>query len=138
MLSSAGVCRQVLQVAQRHSHDLCRFSLPDVPSWWRRQLHDVCAVGKVKKFARRQLMQFLLCSIPHCGLLFIEDDLLCVSPCSLPACHFLLDSRLLGLTLRCSAPVLCYRVSWTRGRLALAQEAVRVSPSVSFGLFCSW
>ena len=40
--------------------------------------------------------------------------------------------RLLGLTLRPSAPVCrCHRDSRTRGRLALAQEAVRGPPSLS-------
>ena len=44
----------------------------------------------------------------------------------LPTCYLLHDSRHLGLTLRPSAPVCCcHRVSWTRGRLAFAQEAVR-------------
>ena len=48
----------------------------------------------------------------------------------------LLDvSRLVGLTLRPSAPVCCcHRDSLTRGRLAFAQEAVRAS---SFSLFGS-
>ena len=32
------------QVAQRDSHDFCRFSLLDVPSRWRRRLHVVCAI----------------------------------------------------------------------------------------------
>ena len=44
----------------------------------------------------------------------------------LSTCYLLLDSRLFGLTLGPSAPVsCCHRVSWTRGRLAFAQEAVR-------------
>ena len=44
----------------------------------------------------------------------------------------------LGLTLRSSAPVFCcHRFSWARVRLALAQEAVRVSPSLSPRFFCS-
>ena len=47
-------------------------------------------------------------------------------------------SRLLGLTLRPSAPVCsCHRVSLTRVRLALAQEAVRVSSASSRLFFCS-
>ena len=53
----------------------------------------------------------------------------------LTACYLLHDSRLLGPTLRPSAPVCrCHRDSWTRGRLALAQEAVRC-PSLSVSLF---
>ena len=64
-------------------------------------------------------------------------------------CHFcapfcsrncLLDvSRLLGLTLRLSAPVCsCHRDSLTRWRLALAQEVARVVSSASSRLFfCS-
>ena len=36
----------------------------------------------------------------------------------LPTCYLLHDSRLLGLTLRPSDPVCCYRVSWTRGALS--------------------
>ena len=52
------------------------------------------------------------------------------------ACYLLHDSRLLGPTLRPSAPVCrCHRDSWTRGRLALAQEAVRCPPSLSVSLF---
>ena len=61
----------------------------------------------------------------------------------LPLCHFrvlscsrvcLLDvSRLLGLTLRHSAPVCsCHGDSLTRWRLAFAQEAARVVSSASF------
>ena len=47
----------------------------------------------------------------------------------LPTCYLLHDSRLLSLTLRPSAPVCCcHGVSWTRGRLAFAQEAVRCPP----------
>ena len=56
----------------------------------------------------------------------------------LPTCYLLHDSRLLGLTLRPSAPVCCcHPVSWARGRLAFAQEAVRVSPSLSSRFSCS-
>ena len=47
MLSSAVVAPLLLgfsQVAQRHSDELCRLSLLDVPSWWRRQLHVVCVI----------------------------------------------------------------------------------------------
>ena len=56
----------------------------------------------------------------------------------LPTCYLLHDSRLFGLTLRPSTPVCCcHRVSWARGRLALAQEAVRVSPSRSCRFSCS-
>ena len=40
------------QVAQRHSHDLCRFSLLDVSSWWRRQLHVV----RANKYVRPPLL----------------------------------------------------------------------------------
>ena len=40
----ASIVARFSQVLQRHSHDLCRFSLLDVPSWWRRQLHVVCAI----------------------------------------------------------------------------------------------
>ena len=49
----------------------------------------------------------------------------------------LLDvSRLLGMTLRPSAPVrCCHRDSLTRGRLALAQEAARDASSSSSHLF---
>ena len=47
----------------------------------------------------------------------------------LPSCDLLHDFRLFRLTLRPSALVFCcHRVSWARGRLAFAQEAVRVSP----------
>ena len=50
----------------------------------------------------------------------------------LPTCYLIFDSHLFGLTLRPSAPVCCcHRVSWARGRLAFAQEAVRVSSSLS-------
>ena len=53
-----------------------------------------------------------------------------------PSCYLHHVSRLLGLTLRLFAPVFrCHRVSWARGRLALAQEAVRVSPFVFFSIF---
>ena len=57
----------------------------------------------------------------------------------LTACYLLHDSRLLGLTLRPSAPVFRrHRVSWTRWRLAFALEAVRASPfSLSPRFFCS-
>ena len=73
---------------------------------------------------------------PHCGLLPIEDDILFALPRYLPTCHLFCDSRLLGLTLRHYAPVFrCHRVSWTRGRLALAQEAVRVSLFIIFSIF---
>ena len=81
------------QVAQRHSHDLCRFSLLDVPSGWRRQLHVACAhlvrvtstlaVGRVATFARRWLLQLLRCSSTHCGLPPNTDDLLSVRSCCL-------------------------------------------------------
>ena len=47
-------------------------------------------------------------------------------------CYLLHDSRLLGLTLRPSAPVCCcHRVSWARGRPALAQGS-RALSSFSF------
>ena len=66
----------------------------------------------------------------------IEDDLLFALVCYLPTFHLFCDSRLLGLTLRHYAPVFrCHRVSWTRGRLALAQEAVRVSLFFIFSNF---
>ena len=46
---------------------------------------------------------------------------------SCPRVCLLVVSRLLGLTLRPSAPVFCcHRDSLTRGRLAIVQEAVRV------------
>ena len=48
-------------------------------------------------------------------------------------CYLLHDSRLLGPTLRPSAPVCCcHRVSWTRRRLALAQETARCPPFILF------
>ena len=54
----------------------------------------------------------------------------------LTACYLLHVSRLLGPTLRPSAPVCrCHQDSWTRGSLALAQEAVRCPPSLSVSLF---
>ena len=84
-------------------------------------------------------MPLLRCSIPHCGLLPVEDDPFVALSCFLPTCHLFLDFPPLGLTLSPSAPVFrCHRYSWTRGRLALAQEAVRVS-SLSFSsiFFCS-
>ena len=48
-------------------------------------------------------------------------------------CLAVLPTRyLFGLTLRPSAPVCCCdRVSWARGRLAFAQEAVRCPPPLS-------
>ena len=96
------------------------------------------AVGRVAKFVRRQLLHLSRCSITHCGLLPIENGLLFALPCYLPTCHLFRDSRLLGLTLRPSAPVFrCHWVSWTRGSLALAQEAVRVSPFSLSSIFCS-
>ena len=50
-------------------------------------------------------------------------------PVVLPTRCLLDVSRLLGLTLRPSAPVYrCHRDSFTRGRLALAQESVRGPP----------
>ena len=53
----------------------------------------------------------------------------------LAACYLLHDSRPLGPTLRPSTPVCrCHRDSWTRGRLALAQDAVRCTPSLSVSL----
>ena len=94
------------------------------------------AVGIVVKFARRQLLQLLRCSITHCGFLPKEDDLLTALPCDLPTCHLFRDSHLLGLTLHPFAPVFrCHRVSWTRGRLTFAQEAVRASPFSLFSIF---
>ena len=52
------------------------------------------------------------------------------------SCYLLDVSRLFGLTLRPSAPVFrCHRVSWARGRLAFAQEALRVSPFSFFSIF---
>ena len=60
------------------------------------------------------------------------DDSILSSSDVLTACYLLHDFRLLGPTLRPSAPVCrCHRDSWTRGRLALAQEAVRCPPSLS-------
>ena len=62
----------------------------------------------------------------------------------LPTRCLLEVSRLIGLTLRPSAPVCCcHRDSFTRGRLAFAQEAVRVSSTHSPRLFlhvmtCAW
>ena len=79
------IAARLSQVAQRHSHDLCRFSLLDVPSW-RRQLHVV--------FRQMRMISFLS------GLAVF------------PTCYLLHDSRLFGLTLRPSAPVCCcHRVS---------------------------
>ena len=94
------------------------------------------AVGKVAKFVIRQLLQLSPCSITHCGLPPKEDDLLFTLPRYLQTCHLFRDSRFLGLTLRPSAPVFrCHRVSWACGRLAFAQEAVRVSPFSFFSIF---
>ena len=53
----------------------------------------------------------------------------------LTTCYLLLDSRPSGPTLRPSAPVFrCHRDSWTRGWLALVQEAVRCPLSLSVSL----
>ena len=55
-----------------------------------------------------------------------------VDPDVLPTRCLLDVSRLLGLTLRTTALVFrCHRDSLTRGRLALAQEAVRDLPPFS-------
>ena len=65
-------------------------------------------------FSQRRMISFLSC------------------PAVLPTCYLLHDSRLFGLTLRPSAPVCCcHRVSWARGRLAFAQEAVHCPHSFS-------
>ena len=113
------------------------------------------AVDRVAKFARRQLPKLSRCSTTHCGFLPNADDILFVRSCSLAnvlpprfpsflivsclrVCPFGV-SCLLGLTLRPSAPVCCcHRVSWTRGRLAFAQEAVRCPPPflLHFGSAC--
>ena len=42
------------------------------------------AVGRVVKFARRQLLQHVRCSITHGGFLPMEDVLLTALPCDLP------------------------------------------------------
>ena len=53
----------------------------------------------------------------------------------LTTCYLLLDSRPFGPTLRPSAPVFrCHPDFWTRGRLALVQEAVRCPLSLSVSL----
>ena len=62
-------------------------------------------------------------------LLKADDPFFLFCLAVLPTCYLLHDSRLLGLTLRPSAPVCCcHRVSWSRWRLAFAQEAVRCPP----------
>ena len=69
---------------------------------------------RIVVFSQRRMLSFLLClDVLHTRCL-------------------LHDSRLLGLTLRPSAPVCrCHRDSLTRGRMALAQEAVRGPPPLS-------
>ena len=77
-------------------------NLPGVVHW---SLH--VAVPRASNFYEGLLLFFLLLSCPRVCLLDV--------------------SRLLGLTLRPSAPVCCcHRDSLTCGRLALVQEAVRV------------
>ena len=93
---------------------------------WRNLPGDGCrcfydAQLRTVVFSQRRMISFLLC--------------LAV----LPTCSLLHDSRLLGLALRPSAPVCCcHRVSWARGRLAFAQEAVRCPPSFLLDCFCIW
>ena len=90
---------------------------------WRKLPRDVYLFSKLKLrtvvFSQRRMISFLFC--------------LAV----LPTCYLLHDSRLLGLTLRSSAPVCCcHRVCWARGRLAFAQEAVRCPPSFLLDWIC--
>ena len=114
------------------------FSLQDVPSWWWRQLHVVCVIWYVwppylllakwrnlpgNSWCRFYVVQFRTVIFRQMRMISFLCGL-----AVLPTCYLLHDSRLLGLTLRPSAPVFrCHRVSWTRGRLALTQEAVRAS-----------
>ena len=98
------------QVAQRHSHDLCRFSLLDVLSWWRRQLHVVRAILYVRP---PQLLLAEWRNLPgdSCCSFYVVQlrtvfffqrgwSFSLFSLALLPSCHLLLKSRLLGLTLR--------------------------------------
>ena len=110
--------------------DSCMLSVPSCAC----DLHNCCWQGgdicQATAAAAFTLFNY------DCGLLPKEDDLLSALPCDLPTCHLFRDSRLLGLTLRPFAPVFhCHQVSWTRGRLAFAQEAVRVSPFSIFSIF---
>ena len=113
--------------------DNCMLSVPsstyDLHIWcW--QCGEICQAIAA---AACTLFNYALSSLSQMRMI---SFLLCIA--NLPTCHLLLDSRLLGLTLRPSAPVFqCHRDSLTRGRLALAQEAVRVSPSLSPRFFCS-
>ena len=86
------------------------------------------AGGKVAKSARRCALgpsrwyHVLVIPMTDCSLSFLS----CPRVCLLDVCC------LLGLTLRPSAPVCCcHQDSWTRGRLAFEQEAVRVTTSHS-------
>ena len=98
-----------------------------------------CPSGPSRCFATCMMVQWaphsqctLAFCLRTCGRTFYRPSL--SSSCS-RVC-LLHDSRLLGLILRPSAPVFCcHRVSWTRGRLAFAQEAVRCPPSLSVSLF---
>ena len=151
MLSSAGVCTiaaRFSQVAQRHSYGLCRFSLLRAPSWWRRQLHVVCVtlyvwppqllLAKWRNLPGDSWCRFYVVQIRTVIFRQMPMISLLSSLAVLPTCYLPHDSRLLGLTLRPSAPVCCcHPVSWARGRLAFAQEAVRVSPSLSSRFSCS-
>ena len=102
----------------------------------------LCSPRPSRRFAKRAMEQraqnsrdaiaFCLCTL-RMTVLFLFLFLLCAHGC-LREC--LLDvSRLLGLTLRPSAPVLCcHRDALTRWRLALAQEAARDASSSSLHL----
>ena len=87
------------------------------------------AVGKVAKIAKRWLLELSCCLATF--LVFFKRRVLSFFVCLvvLPTRCLLDVSRLFGLTLRPSALVCCcHRDSLTRGRLALAQEAVRDPP----------
>ena len=119
------------------SQDVRCFSLVLTTSRFRRQSHIVASVKHERPLLQQMAKWRNLPGVIHWGLYvvlprvhgFTDFSLLLVTflivSCS-RVC--LLDvSRLLGLTLRPSAPVCCcYRDSLTRGRLAIVQEAVRI------------
>ena len=102
-----------------------------------------CSPRPSRRFAKRAMEQWrsslsrhhCLLASTRCGRLSV----LLYSPswsCFALARSLLDVSRLLGLTLRPSAPCLrCHRDSLTRWRLALAHEAARVASSSSSHLF---
>ena len=112
----------------------CTFSVLSVPSstcalhirCWRGG--DICQAIAAESFTFVQLRTVIFRQMRMISFLS--------SLAVFPTCYLLHDSHLLGLTPRPSAPVsCCHQVSWTRGRLAFAQEAVRCPPGCLWVIF---